>query len=132
MPELAAHDLAHLDAYQAAARLVAASAEQPAFTLRTRLAPAPLEGRAQAVRTAARRNFGRTQAQRRSDALGRQARHRPDPRRKTAGQPPYRSAGGSPYASPYDPQPVGRSTGKPPGQSTSAPTGGIPDSRDQR
>ena len=38
-PVLTAHDLSHLDAYQAAARLVAGSAEQPAFTLRTRPLP---------------------------------------------------------------------------------------------
>ena len=38
-PVLTAHDLSHLDAYQAAARLVAGSAETPAFTLRTRPLP---------------------------------------------------------------------------------------------
>ena len=35
LPQLTAHDLSHLGAFQAAARLVAGSAEQPAFTLRT-------------------------------------------------------------------------------------------------
>ena len=37
---LTAHDLSHLDAYQAAARLVAGSAETPAFTLQDPAAPA--------------------------------------------------------------------------------------------
>jgi len=53
-PVLTAHDLSHLDAYQAAARLVAGSAEQPAFTLRTRPLPPPVPGRARLVRKAAR------------------------------------------------------------------------------
>jgi hypothetical protein len=53
-PVLGAHDLSHLDAYQAAARLVASSAETPAFTLRTRPLPPPVPGRARLVRKAAR------------------------------------------------------------------------------
>jgi len=53
-PVLTAHDLSHLDAYQAAARLVAGSAETPAFTLRTRPLPPPVPGRARLVRKAAR------------------------------------------------------------------------------
>jgi hypothetical protein len=53
-PVLTAHDLSHLDAYQAAARLVAGSAEQPAFTLRTRPLPPAVAGRARLVRKAAR------------------------------------------------------------------------------
>jgi hypothetical protein len=53
-PVLGAHDLSHLDAYQAAARLVAGSAEQPAFTLRTRPLPPAVPGRARLVRKAAR------------------------------------------------------------------------------
>ena len=64
-PELSAHDLAHLGAYQAAARLVVADAQQPAFTLATRPAPAPVPGRVKQVRAAARRAYGRTEAQRR-------------------------------------------------------------------
>ena len=55
---LTAHDLSHLDAYQAAARLVAGSAETPAFTLRTRPLPPPVPGRARLVRTAARAAHG--------------------------------------------------------------------------
>ena len=53
-PVLTAHDLSHLGAYQAAARLVAGSAEQPAFTLRTRPLPPPVPGRARLIRRAAR------------------------------------------------------------------------------
>ena len=39
LPHLAAHDLSHLGAYQAAARLVTGGAETPAFTLRTQPLP---------------------------------------------------------------------------------------------
>ncbi len=49
MPELDEHDLSHLDAYTAAARLVVASRETAAFTLRTR-PPAPILGEALAIR----------------------------------------------------------------------------------
>jgi DNA helicase HerA-like ATPase len=44
MPGLNGHDLSHLGAYQAAARLVTGSAEQPAFTLRTLPLPPPVPG----------------------------------------------------------------------------------------
>jgi len=57
-PVLGAHDLSHLDAYQAAARLVANSAEQPAFTFRTRPLPPPVPGRARLVRRTARAAHG--------------------------------------------------------------------------
>jgi hypothetical protein len=53
-PEVSEHDLAHLGAYTAAARLVVDGEETPAFTLRTRPAPAAVAGRAQAVRDANR------------------------------------------------------------------------------
>ncbi len=53
-PVLTAHDLSHLGAYQAAARLVAGSAETPAFTLRTQPLPPPVPGRARLIRRAAR------------------------------------------------------------------------------
>ena len=53
-PVLTAHDLSHLGAYQAAARLVAGSAETPAFTLRTRPLPPAVPGRARLIRAAAR------------------------------------------------------------------------------
>jgi len=53
-PEVSEHDLAHLGAYTAAARLVVDGEETPAFTLRTRPAPAAVAGRADAVRAANR------------------------------------------------------------------------------
>jgi type IV secretory pathway TraG/TraD family ATPase VirD4 len=53
-PALSAHDLAHLGAYQAAARLVAGSGETPAFTFRTRPLPSAVPGRARLIRAAAR------------------------------------------------------------------------------
>jgi hypothetical protein len=56
LPHLGAHDLAHLDAFQAAAALVVDAADQPACTLATRPLPEPVPGRAQLIRQAARRN----------------------------------------------------------------------------
>ena len=58
-PEVSEHDLAHLGAYQAAARLVVDGQETPACTLRTRPAPPPVPGRAEAVAAAARAAHGR-------------------------------------------------------------------------
>jgi hypothetical protein len=49
-PTLVAHDLSHLGAFQAAARLVTRSADAPAFTLRTRPMPARVTGRAEQLR----------------------------------------------------------------------------------
>jgi hypothetical protein len=57
-PGLSGHDLAHLGAFQAAARLVAGAAEQPAFTMRTLQLPPPVPGRAEAIRAAARASAG--------------------------------------------------------------------------
>ncbi|GAA2212972.1 hypothetical protein GCM10009850_084340 [Nonomuraea monospora] len=59
-PFLTAHDLANLDAYQAAARLVVRSAEAPPFTLRTRPLSEPSSDVAQRLRAAAARAHGRT------------------------------------------------------------------------
>ena len=53
-PELSEHDLSHLGAFQAAARLVVAGEETPAFTVRTNPAPPEVAGRLAVVRTAAR------------------------------------------------------------------------------
>ena len=53
-PEVSEHDLSHLGAYTAAARLVVDGEETPAFTLRTRPAPPAVAGRAEAVREANR------------------------------------------------------------------------------
>ena len=52
LPALGAHDLSHLGAFQAAARLTVGSAEQPACTLATRPLPEPVPGRASAIRAA--------------------------------------------------------------------------------
>jgi hypothetical protein len=52
LPALGAHDLSHLGAFQAAARLTVGSAEQPACTLATRPLPEPVPGRADAIRAA--------------------------------------------------------------------------------
>ncbi|MFD0328247.1 type IV secretory system conjugative DNA transfer family protein [Streptacidiphilus monticola] len=59
-PKLGAHDLSHLGAYQAAARLVVRSADTPAFTLATTPLPPRIPGRATAVRTASRDVYGPT------------------------------------------------------------------------
>lgn len=74
-PRLAAHDLAHLDGYQAVARLLVDNRRTPAFTLRTRPLGAAVAGRAEAARAAA---AGRTAAARtaaaRTPSTGRTAR----------------------------------------------------------
>ena len=75
LPQLTAHDLSHLGAFQAAARLVAGSAEQPAFTLRTEPPGPPVPGRAEMIRRAARAAYGAGTA-----AAPAQAARRPDPR----------------------------------------------------
>ncbi|WP_344140917.1 type IV secretory system conjugative DNA transfer family protein [Polymorphospora rubra] len=51
-PELGEHDLSHLDAYTAAARLVVDGRQTPAFTMRTR-PPKPVVGAATVIRQAA-------------------------------------------------------------------------------
>jgi hypothetical protein len=52
LPELDEHDLTHLDAYTAVARLVAGGRQMPAFTMKTR-PPRPVVGEATAIRQAA-------------------------------------------------------------------------------
>ncbi|MFD0883749.1 type IV secretory system conjugative DNA transfer family protein [Streptosporangium algeriense] len=59
-PSLTAHDLVHLDAFQAAARLVVRSASAPPFTLRTQPLPEPDRERARLIRQAAAKAHGRT------------------------------------------------------------------------
>jgi len=56
-PVLSDHDLSHLPAFTAAARLVVHSADTAAFTLRTRPLPAAVPDRASALRHAARRRL---------------------------------------------------------------------------
>jgi hypothetical protein len=58
-PELSEHDLSHLGAFQAAGRLVVGGEETPAFTLRTRPAPAGSVARLDAVRAIARATYGK-------------------------------------------------------------------------
>ncbi|MFI6350197.1 type IV secretory system conjugative DNA transfer family protein [Streptomyces sp. NPDC050560] len=53
LPTLAAHDLAHLGPYQAAAHLLTGGAETAAFTLTTHPLPQPVPGRAADLRAAA-------------------------------------------------------------------------------
>ncbi|MHB8449069.1 MAG: type IV secretory system conjugative DNA transfer family protein [Mycobacteriales bacterium] len=79
-PELGEHDLAHLGAYQAAARLVVAGEERPAFTLRTRPASPVIHGGADLVRARAREAYGRDGAKRHQDGAARQlaGRRRPE------------------------------------------------------
>ncbi len=79
-PNLSGHDLAHLGAYQAAARLVVAGAEAPAFTLRTRPLPPPVPGRADHIRAAARAAYGARPGSTRKTRTPRPA----DPRRRPA------------------------------------------------
>jgi energy-coupling factor transporter ATP-binding protein EcfA2 len=57
-PILLAHDLSHLGAFQAAARLVTGSQQRAAFTLRTQPLPAPIAGRDSQIRRSAREAFG--------------------------------------------------------------------------
>ncbi|MFI6713540.1 type IV secretory system conjugative DNA transfer family protein [Nonomuraea sp. NPDC050478] len=58
-PLITPHDLTHLGAYQAAARLIVDGQQTPAFTLRTRPLPAAVEGREAEIRQASRQQFAR-------------------------------------------------------------------------
>jgi hypothetical protein len=84
MPELSDHDLSHLDAYQAACRLVADGRETPAFTLHT-LAPKPVVGETTAVRQAALANVTPTDGGNGQAAIARLARVKPPGRKRRAG-----------------------------------------------
>jgi hypothetical protein len=79
-PLLSAHDLSHLGAYQAAARLVASGEEKPAFTLRTAPLPPAILGREQLIRAAAKAAFGRAPAQPGDPAATETAPAQADPR----------------------------------------------------
>lgn len=69
-PLLAPHDLSHLGAYQAAARLMDGNAPTPAFTFRTRPLPDSVPGRAAAVRRASREQFAAGRGKRLIPAVG--------------------------------------------------------------
>ncbi|MGP3917741.1 type IV secretory system conjugative DNA transfer family protein [Nonomuraea sp. 10N515B] len=56
-PLIGPHDLTHLGAYQAAARLIIDGQQTSAFTLRTRPLPAAVDGRAEEIRQASRQRF---------------------------------------------------------------------------
>jgi hypothetical protein len=56
-PLLTAHDLSHLGAFQAAARIMNDNQQCPAFTLHTRPLPDPINGRQEAVRTASAHQY---------------------------------------------------------------------------
>ncbi len=60
LPTLAAHDLAHLGPYQAAAHLLADGSDTSAFTLTTRPLPPPVPGRSAHLRAAAAARVGAT------------------------------------------------------------------------
>lgn len=99
-PELSAHDLSHLGAHQAAARLVVDWEEASAFTLRTDPAPEP-ERCGEMIRAAARERFGRDHGDRRDEDLrrrlaGRRGSHRHnDGAEVSVGRSAGRSAGRS-------------------------------------
>ncbi|WP_433476538.1 helicase HerA domain-containing protein [Spirillospora sp. CA-142024] len=69
-PLLAPHDLSHLGAYQAAARLMDGNTATPPFTFRTRPLPEPVVGRAAAVRRASREQFAPQRLQRSIPEVG--------------------------------------------------------------
>jgi hypothetical protein len=94
-PVLTAHDLSHLGPWQAAARLMAGSAEAPAFTLRTQPLPPPVAGRARLIRRAARAAHGGGTA--------------------TTSSPGPAPAGDDPRAPAPPPPAAGQATPEPPG-----------------
>ncbi|MGO9029293.1 MAG: type IV secretion system DNA-binding domain-containing protein [Acidimicrobiales bacterium] len=103
-PELSEHDLSHLGAHQAAARLVVDWEEAAAFTLRTDPAPEP-QGNGETIRAAAREQFGRDPGHR----------HDEDLRRRLAGR-----RGARRHRSKGDVS-IGTSDGRPAGTSASRP-----------
>jgi hypothetical protein len=86
MPELSDHDLSHLDAYQAACRLVVDGRETPAFTLHT-LPPKPPVRETTAVRQAALANVTPPGAANGQAAIAQLARVKPPGRRRRADPP---------------------------------------------
>ncbi len=93
LPEITAHDLAHMPAFTAAARLVVGGEDLAAFTVRTRPAPAPLRGRANQVRDATRTAYGRTDEERRIEALRMRRSRTAGPTGQSLGQSSGRSGG---------------------------------------
>ncbi|MGW4801288.1 type IV secretory system conjugative DNA transfer family protein, partial [Nonomuraea sp. NPDC004297] len=85
-PLISPHDLTHLGAYQAAARLVIDGQQTSAFTLRTRPLPAAVEGREAAIRQASRQLFT-------GAAITRRTGQAPAPTARTAPGHPSREGG---------------------------------------
>jgi hypothetical protein len=68
-PEVSEHDLANLERFEAACRLVVDGGTAPAFTMRTEAPEAGSAMRAESVRAASRRRYGRDAARRESELL---------------------------------------------------------------
>ena len=101
-PDLSEHDLAHLDGYQAAARLLVQGRELAACTLRTRPAPEPIPGRAERLRRAASSRYGQAADTRRAQHIRRETRTADAPGRRgfRAADLAHRSRRGRPAATP--------------------------------
>ncbi len=117
-PELTAHDLSHLGAFQAAARLVVGGVEVPACTLITRPLPPPVPGRAEELRAAARARVGRNRTGRRTEQQRRQAVEDQPPRRRRS----TRTHRPAPPAARPDPGSAAAAT-------TTDPDGSVPGAR---
>jgi hypothetical protein len=74
LPELDEHDLTHLDAYTAAARLVVDGRQTPAFTMKTR-PPRPVVGETAAIRQVAAASVPRQDTSAMDDLVERYSRH---------------------------------------------------------
>jgi hypothetical protein len=84
-PRLAEHDLAHLGAFHAAARLVVNGDQLPAFTFMTQTLPAPIPGRRRAVRRALHESSRPARSRPAAERDGRRVAD--DPRRNNATLP---------------------------------------------
>jgi hypothetical protein len=115
LPEITAHDLAHMPAYTAAARLVVAGQDLAAFAIRTRPAPAPVRDRAEQVRDAARAAYGRTDEQRRIEVLRMRRSRTGRPTGPSLGQSSGPSVGKLDRPTPPDPSPLIRAADTPDG-----------------
>jgi len=83
-PRITEHDLSHLGAFHAAARLVLDGEETPAFTLLTQKMPRPVRGRSRLIRAAARANTARALAEHDQATPGQSPTTRPDDPRRSA------------------------------------------------
>jgi hypothetical protein len=130
-PELSAHDLAHLPAYTAAARLMVGGAQTAAFTLATHPAPPAVPGRAAAMRAAAVAAHGRPGG--RSSVRALAGRRMPGTGSEEAALvPPGASPIGSAIASPVALRGDGGDRDQTAGQRRLGPSHGSPDSWGER